>query len=375
MKRCLCLATLILAGCSALSAADIIRSRTRSMVERNIAAITNSIVKQNTNTNGNSTTNQTNMWPTAAFTVSPTNGATNAVFAFNASSSFDPDGTIVSNYWDFNGDGLFEVKVASNTYATNFTNAAGTYAVVLKVIDSAGAYGITTNQVMVYAVNPGLILWNKLESAASLSNSVVGANGWFTGSSSNYSFTGGKYNNGLQAVGFFDCSNKVVFPGSVMSNRKQCIEFWYKKTGTWQAGAGANLICYGIPGSPSYNIDAHILTGYSGVHLLEFSYAGTVMGTSVHDTDIVSNQNYHMAFVWDEDGIGGGSDKMRVYIDGVLVGSTNTANARTIVTNQQFVVGDIHAVSGWPEWCAQGVIDNLKIFNYAKTDFSDRFTE
>ncbi|MBI4978444.1 MAG: hypothetical protein HZC28_13270 [Spirochaetes bacterium] len=220
-----------------------------------------------------------------------------------------------------------------------------------------------------------LILWNTLDSAYALANSVEGPAGSFIGNASNYSFAAGKYDNGLQAVGQFDCANKVVFPGSVVATAKGSIEFWYKKTGAWQAGAGADLFCQGVPGSPTQNMEGCISTGYSGHYELRFGYAGTHLYTGFYNSNFTSNQNYHLAFVWDEAGIGGSSDKIRVYVDGVLVGSTNYTVARNVATNQPFVVGDIHAASGWTEWCAQGVIDNLKIFNYAKTDFSDRVQE
>ncbi|MBI4977615.1 MAG: hypothetical protein HZC28_09040 [Spirochaetes bacterium] len=316
----------------------------------------------------------TNTGPTASFTVTPSSGSTNTVFAFNASGSIDLEENIMSNQWDFNGDGTYEVSVSSNTYGTNFTNA-NTYQIILKVIDAGGLFSLKTNTVVVSAIDTSLILWNKLDSSSSFSNSEVGSNGWFIGNSSYYSFAAGKFNNGLQMTGYFDCANKAVFPGSVVSNKKQCIEFWYKKTGAWQSGAGADLFCQGVPGSPNQNIEGCISTGYSGNYELRFGYAGTHLYSSFYNSNFISNQNYHLAFVWDEDGIGGGSNKIRIYVDGVLVGATNYGVARNVELSQPFVVGDIHATSGWPEWCAQGVIDNLKIWNYAKTNFSDRFSE
>jgi PKD repeat protein len=48
---------------------------------------------------------QSNAPPRADFRFSPQNPDTNTIITFDASSSRDPDGTIVKYEWDFNGDG------------------------------------------------------------------------------------------------------------------------------------------------------------------------------------------------------------------------------------------------------------------------------
>lgn len=72
--------------------------------------------------------------PTASFTEPATTAMTDAVINFDASSSYDPDGSIVDYTWDF-GDGANATGLtATHSYAHN-----GTYNVTLTVKDDDGA--------------------------------------------------------------------------------------------------------------------------------------------------------------------------------------------------------------------------------------------
>ncbi|MCK4477127.1 PKD domain-containing protein, partial [Candidatus Bathyarchaeota archaeon] len=76
--------------------------------------------------------------PVAIFTESATIVLTDEVITFNASASYDPDGTIVSYFWDF-GDGVNDSGVIANhSYAND-----GTYTVTLTVMDNDGATAST----------------------------------------------------------------------------------------------------------------------------------------------------------------------------------------------------------------------------------------
>lgn len=95
-------------------------------------------------------TSPANQPPVAQFTFSPANPAPGAVVSFNASSSYDPDGAIVSYQWDFNNNGVFERTGVATTWTFP---AAGTYSVRLVVTDGLGATGQTIRQVTVVSVN------------------------------------------------------------------------------------------------------------------------------------------------------------------------------------------------------------------------------
>jgi PKD repeat protein len=73
---------------------------------------------------------------------------------FDASSSFDPDGSIVSYSWDF-GDGS-----TGSGVTTSYTYAAdGTYTVTLTVTDDAGSTNQTSEIIIISVVSlPGRVV-------------------------------------------------------------------------------------------------------------------------------------------------------------------------------------------------------------------------
>jgi hypothetical protein len=76
----------------------------------------------------------TNSAPTACFTASPSMGSAPLNVAFNASCSYDPDGSIVSYSWDF-GDG----DTGTGQYVNHWYYDPGFYDVTLTVTDAYGA--------------------------------------------------------------------------------------------------------------------------------------------------------------------------------------------------------------------------------------------
>jgi PKD repeat protein len=81
--------------------------------------------------------------PVAEATASATSGTTPVTITFSGANSTDSDGTIVSYTWNF-GDG----SSATGTTATKTFTTAGTYSVVLSVVDNdglAGAASVTVN--------------------------------------------------------------------------------------------------------------------------------------------------------------------------------------------------------------------------------------
>ncbi|TLZ95833.1 MAG: PKD domain-containing protein [Methanobacteriota archaeon] len=83
--------------------------------------------------------------PIARFTVTPTPVDRGAAVTFNASSSVDPDGTIVSYAWDF-GDSS---PAGSGVTQTHAYALAGTYSVTLNVTDNSSLWSRVTHQVVV----------------------------------------------------------------------------------------------------------------------------------------------------------------------------------------------------------------------------------
>jgi PKD repeat protein len=88
----------------------------------------------------------TNQLPVAAFSYSPMNPSMNETVTFNASASYDPDGSIISYIWTF-GDG--NVTNTSEVVITHSYSSVGNYTVNLTVTDDEGATNTTSREIQV----------------------------------------------------------------------------------------------------------------------------------------------------------------------------------------------------------------------------------
>ncbi|MCK4682885.1 PKD domain-containing protein [Candidatus Bipolaricaulota bacterium] len=79
-----------------------------------------------------------NMPPEVSFIVTPGAPHIDEPITFDASGSFDPDGTMASYDWDFDGDGLFD-RTTTDPVTTYSYAVSGLKSVTLKATDSEGA--------------------------------------------------------------------------------------------------------------------------------------------------------------------------------------------------------------------------------------------
>ncbi|HDS59849.1 MAG TPA: PKD domain-containing protein [Thermoplasmatales archaeon] len=91
----------------------------------------------------------------------------NPSVAFNASASYDPDGSITSYYWEFGDGGTATGKTCKHTYGDD-----GIYHVTLNVTDDDGASNETVARITVDTLPP--------ETNATL-NGTEGADDWYRG--------------------------------------------------------------------------------------------------------------------------------------------------------------------------------------------------
>ena len=95
-----------------------------------------------------------NQPPVAQFTYTPTAPFVGQMVTFNGTSSYDPDGTIISYQWDLDGDGVVD---QSGPLASWAYPLSGTYIVTLTVTDNRGASNSTSKTVVVLPVGiPGM---------------------------------------------------------------------------------------------------------------------------------------------------------------------------------------------------------------------------
>ena len=87
-----------------------------------------------------------NQPPVASFTATPPSGEAPLMVGFDAAASTDPDGTIVSYYWNY-GDGT----TGSGALVNHNYTTAGDYTVILTVTDNNGSTDSATSTVPVSA--------------------------------------------------------------------------------------------------------------------------------------------------------------------------------------------------------------------------------
>jgi hypothetical protein len=234
-----------------------------------------------------------------------------------------------------------------------------------------------------------LVLWNKLGSVSEVQNSEVGLNGQVFG---NITFAEGKFGNGAVYRGDGDQIDFQDVDG-YLSLKEGCFEVWVKPEGwsttdgcasdgdfkwIWQTwiydySSGIEKAGFDFGFGPGDGLRWNI---YDGVQYSGFNDAYFVKLNSP-GLNLKDGVFSHLAFVWSENGIAGSSDTCRIYLDGILIASTRNHLSVPMIKDTKWRLGN-----SWVNWASdigsddfRGVMDNLKIWNYAKTDFSDRFTE
>jgi hypothetical protein len=206
----------------------------------------------------------------------------------------------------------------------------------------------------------GLILWNKLGSASEVSNSIVGVNGVL---SDGISYNSGVFGNATLFTNNAYISFNVLSP----SNKKWgvdeiAIEFWAKPKVLAQ---NDNYIFDFVKGMEHADGYLRLIHLNSTSYRLPPSFVGESGGSNLFSWD--TNQYHHFAMSISK-------NMAYVFIDGVLdiVKSLSSDITNTYMPYQIVLATSWH-YAGIYSW--DGNIDNLKIWNYAKTNFDDRFVE
>lgn len=231
----------------------------------------------------------------------------------------------------------------------------------------------------------GLVLWNKLGAQAEIENSEVGLDGTFLGGS----FVEGMFGNAFSVTGYVHHDNTLVrFPKEVIPTDAGAIEVWAKLAG--------------FPSSVGYGHHPgffRITDGYSTFQMIFDSNNGAghggLCGTVGHGFHCgtggygggwtyegvlgpgQAEEWHHYALVWDKNGIprvADGTKKVAVFLDGQL----NCTRWNDYWGSGSELVpltgGELGLVYNWASYGTVAV-DNIRIWDFAKTDFSDRFSE
>jgi hypothetical protein len=220
-----------------------------------------------------------------------------------------------------------------------------------------------------------LVMWNKLGSLFEVENSEVGPNGVPIGE---IDFGAAKFDNGVVPKQG-DASSGVNFPNNIFNPESGTVEFWFNP--------------YFFPEPYSYGLYAFVLNRnegdlplvmnvywwgeYTSLNFdLFFDYADAL---PIEDQSRISynsfspnlNEPVHVAVVWDRNGIEDSEQTQRIYVNGELVSFGTKSNWGT--NNYGITRMATGIDSNYEE--SRYAMDNIKVYNYAKTDFSDRVNE
>jgi hypothetical protein len=231
----------------------------------------------------------------------------------------------------------------------------------------------------------GLVLWNRLASENDVWNSRVGPGGKLNAGR----FVEGRFGKGVELN--MQEQFGVTFPLEAVQANAGCIEFWAKLVNfptSITQGYHPSMIRSDTPEGGGFHLFFAPNNGAAGGGLCinsRFGWVGTgPFGYWSYATALRSPKTgdwHHYALVWSGLGnmlnVADPTLKICVYVDGQL----NTAFGNSSPDDRQLFAsgnGTRFGFIGYPADAIPGasiVFDNLKVWNYAKTDFSDRNKE
>ncbi len=205
--------------------------------------------------------------PTAAFQSSSSNTMTNVLITFNATTSMDSDGTILSYVWNFGDSSTGSGAISSHAYAS-----AGTYLVRLTVTDNGGGTS---------SANSTITIQNRVPTAT-ITNPSTDA---FTGASVTFDATGSSDTDGT-IVGFlWDFGDGSTGSGATTSHAYTSVgTYTVRLTITDNSGSTASTTYpISITANPSSNNVSFPLY-YFGIiaALIAAALAGAIMAFKRH---------------------------------------------------------------------------------------------
>ena len=208
-----------------------------------------------------------------------------------------------------------------------------------------------------------LILWNKLGSTDEVEHSVVGPDGTIVG---NVNFNNTvKFSKGI-TPNTGRAGSGVDFPTTVVDPERGCVEMWVK---FYYTPVAYSYGVYGFINVHHWTHNVMLFSWHNDRSLLLFSlqFNGTARHAELIGFNPALDTPIHIACVWDRSGIDGTSEYMRIYVNGGKVAVNDTNNDWG--TNN--TSGSFRVAAPWDSNFSTDryTVDNIKIWNYAKTTF------
>ena len=213
------------------------------------------------------------------------------------------------------------------------------------------------------AGSTNLVFWNKLGSQNEIENSMVGTDGNLIGS---VFYEPGQFDNGVKSLLE---TNYVMFANANTAADKGTIEFWWKPDFSSTNTTNCEIIKF-----KNGDYEIQIIHNYCGpcvgprFQVAVFAPGGVFKSWYVFEPFFSQTNLQHVAISWN--GSGTSNSKIMLYIDGLSISGYSTVYDATWTgfPNMDLIIpgNNLNRTS---------LIDNIKLYNIIKTNFSDRFTE
>lgn len=213
------------------------------------------------------------------------------------------------------------------------------------------------------------VLWNRLGSEEQVATGEIGPDGTIVGAVNfDHHVMFGKGitpNTGYAGSG-------VDFPTTVLHPERGTVEMWAK---FYHDPLAYSHGVYGLVNASHWEHNPLSFDWYNERYtrgrlqfVMQFNGNGLVLRFAPFEPEL--GEPVHLAIVWDRSGIDGSDDRMRIYVDGAMVATGQEDSWGTSNASGHFRVATTWDGSFDTDRYS---VENLKVWDFARTDFSDRF--